>query len=178
MASERGLDDSSAYLAPPPSGQPDAWTALGAGATAQRLLSVESIAPPAAVATALQLGDNERAVVRCRLMLRDGLPVELADSYYPDRIADGTPLADARKIKGGAPAVLAEFGLTTAYADESIELESVPTPVEVELLGLDEGVYVARLFRTAFTADDVPFEVSASVFVRAGRVLRHRIVVG
>jgi DNA-binding GntR family transcriptional regulator len=173
MAPERSLDDSSAYLAAPPAGTADPWTAAGG---TQQLLDVAQIEPPRNVAEALDTG--EPVVLRRRLMLLDGRPVEIADSYYPARVAAGTALAEQRRIPGGSPALLSALGLVAAYADEAVELESEPTSDEAALLGLRDGDAVARLFRTAYTAGGTPIEVSTSVFVRAGRVLRYRITVG
>lgn len=170
-------DDSAAYLAA--RGGPDAWSAATADRHGtQQILGVEVIVPPQRIADALQLGQTERAVVRRRLMLLGSGPVEIANSWYPEILAAGTPLADARKIKGGAPAAIAALGLTLAYADEEVELESAPTAEEAELLQVLADVRVVRLFRTAYTGDDLPVEVTDSVMLPAGRVLQHRIEVG
>lgn len=178
MASERGLDDSSAYLAPPPEGAPDAWTAAaGNGDTTQLLLGVEEIVPPESIAAALELSAAETVVVRSRLMLLDGKPVEIAKSYYPNLLAAGTPLAEDRKIKGGAPVALAALGLVVAYADETVDLDSRPLGEDALLLQVDEMTRVVRLFRTAYTETDTPIEVTASVMLPAGRKLQHRIAV-
>ncbi|WP_123600832.1 UTRA domain-containing protein [Micromonospora sp. Llam0] len=85
--------------------QHDAWSAEAAGrgrVGTQQLLGVETIDVDTQVRRALGLATGERAVVRRRLILEDNRPVELADSYYPEPIAAGTPLADNRKVKGGA----------------------------------------------------------------------------
>lgn len=177
MPDQPKADDSTAYLVPP--GGVDAWSAATADRNgSQRLLAVEAITPPQRIADALQLGPAERAVVRRRLMLIDGRPVEIANSWYPELLAHGTPLADHRKIKGGAPAAIAALGLALAYADEEVELDSTPAPEESALLQVPSGYRVVRLFRTAYTDQDTPVEVTDSVMLPAGRVLRHRIEVG
>lgn len=177
MTSTHGADDSAAYLAPREG--PDAWSAATADRHGtQQILGVETVLPPQRIADALQLGRSERAVVRRRLMLIDGKPVEIANSWYPEILAAGTPLADPQKIKGGAPAAIARLGLTLAYADEEVELESTPTPEEASLLRVPADVRVVRLFRTAYTSQDMPVEVTDSVMLPACRVLQHRIEVG
>lgn len=169
-------DDSVAYLTVREG--PDAWSAATADRYGtQQILGVETAVPSQRIADALQLGQPERAVVRRRLMLLDDKPVEIANSWYPEILATGTPLADARKIKGGAPAAIAALGLVLAYADEEVELEAVPTAGEAALLQVSSEQRVVRLFRTAYTGEDMPVEVTDSVMLPAGRVLRHRIEV-
>lgn len=165
-------DDSSAYLAPPPVGAPDTWSAAGG---TQQLLKVAEIDPPSRIAEALSTG--EPVVVRRRLMLMNDRPVEIADSYYPVRIAAGTALAERQKIPGGAPALLSQLGLTTAYADEAIDLDAVPTAEEADLLQVAADQRVVRLFRVAYTAGGTPIDVATAVMLPTGRTLRHRIAV-
>jgi len=171
------LDDSTAYLAVGEG--PDAWTAATAEQHGtQKLLDVETLDPNERVAAALELAADEHVVVRRRLMLLDGKPVEIANSYYPVLLAHGTPLAEKAKIRGGAPRAIAELGLQVVEADEEVELDSVPTFAEAALLEVAEDVRVVRLFRTAYTNTGTPVEVTESVMLPAGRVLRHRISVG
>lgn len=177
MPDQYGVDDSAAYLVAHDG--PDAWSAATADRRGtQRVLAVETVVPPRRIADALQLGAAERAVVRRRLMLLDDRPVEIANSWYPELLAHGTPLADPGKIKGGAPKAIAALGLALAYADEEVELEYTPTAEESELLKVPTDERVVRLFRTAYTDQDTPVEVTDSVMLPASRVLRHRIEVG
>lgn len=177
MPIQSGPDDSAIYLAPREG--PDAWSAATADRQGtQQILGVETVVPPQRIADALQLGTAERAVVRRRLMLLDDRPAEIANSWYPELLAHGTPLADPKRIKGGAPAAIAALGLALAYADETVELESTPTPEEAGLLEVSTDERVVRLFRTAYTGEDTPVEVTDSVMLPAGRVLQHRIEVG
>jgi len=177
MPDQPKADDSTAYLVP--TGGADAWSAATADRNgSQQLLAVETITPPQRIADALQLGASERAVVRRRLMLIGGRPVEIANSWYPELLAHGTPLADERRIKGGAATAISALGLVLSYADEEVELDSSPTADEAGLLEVPESERVVRLFRTAYTSEDTPVEVTDSVILPAGRVLQHRIEVG
>src|SRR5690348_16339938 len=96
------------------SGQPgDAWGAEAAqhgGAGTQRLVDVGEVSASPAVADALGLNTGEPVIIRRRVMLFDDHPVELVESYYPPALARGTRLAEPRKIRGGAVALLAELG--------------------------------------------------------------------
>lgn len=175
---QRGwADDSESYLVP--TGGADAWMVATAGQHgSQQLLGVETVEPSPRLADALQLGPNERAVVRRRLMLFGDTPVEIANSCYPELLAAGTPLAIKTKIRGGASQAIAALGFRVAYADEEVDLDSTPTPVEAALLKIADTARVVRLFRTAYTETDMPVEVTESVMIPTGRTLRHRIVVG
>jgi GntR family transcriptional regulator len=96
------VSTSQQYLAP---WQGDAWgqeAAATGGVGEQRLLNVAEEASAPEVASALGLQPGEPVIVRRRLMLLDGKPVELTDSYYPLAIADRTLLAETRKIPGRA----------------------------------------------------------------------------
>jgi len=156
----------------------DAWTTATADQYgSQQLLGVETIDPTPRLATALRLGPSEQVVVRRRLMSLRGKPVEIANSYYPASLAAGTPLAEQAKIRGGAPRALEALGAKVAYADEDVELEASPSQAEAELLQISQATRVVRLFRTAYTATDLPVEVADSVIIPAGRKLRHRITV-
>lgn len=124
-----------------------------------KILDVAEGEAPADVAAAL---GEERAVCRCRLMLRADAPVELSRSYYPASIAAGTALAGRGKIRGGAPAVLAELGYPERGWTDRISGRA-PTPEEVEVLEIPQGVPVLRQFRTVYSDDRRPVEVSVLI---------------
>ncbi|MFF4417447.1 GntR family transcriptional regulator [Streptosporangium sp. NPDC001559] len=121
---------------------------------------------PAPVDVAAALGED-LAVCRCRLMLRGETPVELSRSYYPASIADGTVLAGRGKIRGGAPAALAELGYPERGWTDRISTRP-PTPEEAEVLEIPQGVPVLRQFRTVHTDGERPVEVS--VLIKPGHL--------
>lgn len=164
------------YVLPANDGQPDAWTQETAGEQAtQELTEVGEVVPPQAVAEALGLPEGGKAVVRRRLMRRDGRPVELTDSYYPLSIAAGTGLAEHRKIKGGAPTLLASLGHLPEHVAEDIEVRAT-TPSERAALELTEDEPVLVLLRTTTSRAHVPMEVSLMT-MREGARLRYEIEV-
>ncbi len=125
-----------------------------------RLFEVAEVAPPADVAKFL----GDRAVLRHRLLLHEGEPVELSWSYYPVDLAEGTPLADPKKIRGGAPRVLSDLGHPqTEYVDRITA--RLPTTEELEALRLPDDVPVLRQFRVVRSADRV---VEVSVLIKGG----------
>lgn len=129
-----------------------------------KILDVTEGEAPADVAAAL---GEDRAVCRCRLMLRGETPVELSRSYYPASWAAGTALAGRGRIRGGAPAVLAELGHPERGWTDRISTRA-PTTEEAEILEIPQGVPVLRQFRTVYSDDRRPVEVS--VLIKPGHL--------
>ncbi|MER7455417.1 GntR family transcriptional regulator [Micromonospora sp. NPDC126480] len=129
---------------------------------AYRLIAVREVVPPIEVAESLDLADNDRTVLRHRLLLHDGEPVELSWSYYPASIARGTELAERRKIRSGAPRVLAELGYPPQEMRDRISAR-MPTTEEVETLSLPPYVPVLRQVRVICSVDGRPVEASVLV---------------
>lgn len=168
------------YLSPKEAGQADAWSdeAAQAGRVGtQSLRHVGESVPPFEVAEALSLTPDEAAVLRSRLILLDGQPIELADSWYPPSVARGTSLAEKRKIKGGAVTLLAELGYVAHEAREDISVRAANAS-EARALNIREGDPLIVLFRATLNSDGTPFEVSTMRMVAAGRHLRYRLTVG
>lgn len=175
MAEKERRNDSLAYITPRGLGQTDAWTEEAQHRGGQQLADVAEVEPPLEVATALSLDAGEKAAVRRRVILLDGDPIELADSYYPLQIARGTALLAKRKIKGGAPTLLAELGYTPRHVTEDLELRE-PTVLERAALSLVDGSSVLTLLRTTKTEDGIPYEVQLMV-MKAPRRLHYEIEV-
>ena len=127
-----------------------------------RLLAVREVRPAADVAAALDLGDEGTAILRHRMMLHVGEPVELSWSYYPVEIAAGTPLAGRAKIPGGAPRALAELGHPQQSFVDRLS-SRLPTTEELEALDLPDDVPVIRTFRVIYTEAGRPVEASVLV---------------
>ncbi|GAB2480972.1 GntR family transcriptional regulator [Nocardiopsis aegyptia] len=166
-------DDSGSYVTARPAGASDPWTAQGDRA-AQRLVDAGEVDAPTDVAEALD--GQDRVVTRRRVMLFDDVPVELTDSYYPLSVASGTPLEEKRKVRGGAPTLLAELGYAAHEVVEDVCARPA-TDDEATALGLPVGSPVLVLLRTTHAADGSPFEVSRMVMRPEGRHLRYRLVV-
>jgi GntR family transcriptional regulator len=143
------------YFAPTPGG----WS--------YDLLEVAEVGPPTDVARALSLPPGGVAVLRHRLMRYNGDPVELDWSYYPVEIAQGTKLTGGKKIRGGAPAVLAEQGFPQRDWVDEISVRP-PTSEEIRQLELPAEVQVIRQFRTIFSDDGRVVEVS--VLIKGGHL--------
>lgn len=126
-----------------------------------RLLDVATVVPPADVAQVI----GAEAVLRHRLLLHNGEPVELSWSYYPAGIAEGTPLAGRGKLAGGAPQVLTDLGYPQREFVDRLSAR-LPTTEELEALELPDDVPVIRQFRIVYSDEQRPVEVS--VLVKGG----------
>ncbi|MFJ9634509.1 GntR family transcriptional regulator [Streptomyces sp. NPDC101175] len=163
------IGDAHPYLAPRAEGQKDAWSAEAAARGrkgSQRLLAAKEVDPPGPVQDFFGVEAGERVVVRRRLILLDDHPVELADSYYPARIARGTPLAEQGKIPGGAVTLLATLGFVPE--DEPLEdiAAAVATVSQCEELDLPAGAPVLILTRFTRSRAGEPMEVSVMTMTR------------
>lgn len=155
----------------------DIWAAEAAehgGTGTQKLLSVDEAPASATVAHMLGLAPAEPVVVRRRLMLFDGHPVELVDSYYPATIARGTRLAESRKIPGGAVALLTDLGYPPRHIREDVSAR-LATPDERSTLQLDDSSCVLLLARTLHAENALPVEASVMTMVADGRRLRYEL---
>ncbi|SDD58525.1 GntR family transcriptional regulator [Actinokineospora iranica] len=155
----------------------DVWAAEAAehgGSGTQKLLSVEEVPASAVVSDMLDLNPGEPVVVRRRLMLFNEHPVELTDSYYPATIARGTKLAEPRKIRGGAVALLADLGHPPRRVREDVSAR-LATPHEQAALELDALACVLLLARVLLTDNDRPVEASMMTMVAEGRRLRYEL---
>ncbi|MFK8851565.1 UTRA domain-containing protein [Streptomyces sp. Ac-502] len=127
------------------------------------------------VKRAFGLSTDEAAVVRRRVMRVNGAPVELTDSWYPLRVAAGTALAEPRKIRGGAPTLLAELGHVPHSVTEEVGIR-VATDRESHQLDLSTGESVLTLLRVSKASDGNPIEVSLMV-MKGPRQIRYEIEV-
>ncbi|MGN9843472.1 GntR family transcriptional regulator [Nonomuraea sp. H19] len=131
------------------------------------LLKVDEVEPPNDVATALAVPGGDRVIMRHRLLLHDGEPVELSWSYYPLAIAAGSPLEGRKKIRGGAPQALADLGFPERHFEDRISVRQ-PTTKEVEGLDLPADVPVFRQFRVVYSDFRRPVEVS--ILIKGGHL--------
>jgi DNA-binding GntR family transcriptional regulator len=175
MAENQRRSDSNAYVTAQGDGRTDAWTAESQGRGGQRLTEVSEVVPPQEVSAALGLAPDEKTAVRRRVVLLDDAVIELADSYYPLSVARGTALSEKRKIKGGAPTLLAELGYQARHLTEDLELREATT-AECAALSLPAGSSVLTLLRVTASEDGTPHEVQFMV-MKAPRRLHYEIEV-
>lgn len=147
-------------------------------APGQQLLEVTTVSAPAEVAMRLGIEDGSPVVVRRRVFLADAEPVALCDSYYPAGLADGTPITQARKIRGGVHALIEDpAGPIRRRIARSIDdlVSRMPTPQEAAALRLPQGVPVTRVLRTILDSDDEPVEVQETIAAADRHEFRYEV---
>ena len=157
------------YMAPSDDSDPYRWlTEAERRSQAGRidLLQVEEVVPPVRVSEAFGLAEGQMVLLRRQLLMLDGDPVELAEVYFPLEIAQSTPLMQQKKIKGGAPKVLADLGYAPQEWVDRLSVR-LPTSFELETLELPDDVPVMRTFRTVYSKGRA---VQAEVLVKGGHL--------
>lgn len=114
------------------------------------------------VAQRLQVRKGAKVLVRRRRYLSDDHPTELATSYIPWGIANGTKMLEENPGPGGVYARIEEAGHRLDHFDEEITAR-MPTPEEAKALRLAAGTPVLHLVRTAYDSDGTPVEVCDTV---------------
>jgi GntR family transcriptional regulator len=144
----------------------------------QQLLSVRVGNASQEVAMRLDINEAAPVVIRQRLFLIDSKPVALCDSYYPAEMAEGTAIAEARRIKGGVHALIEDpSGPIKRKITRSVDelVARMPTPMESNALGLPTGVPVVRVLRTVFDSDDRPVELQETIAAADRHEFRYEV---
>jgi GntR family transcriptional regulator len=126
------------------------------------LVAVGPTRPPEDVANALRLEADKEALIRKRHMFAGDTPVQLASSYVPWSIAEGTQLEQTDTGPGGTYSRLAELGHEPTRFTEVIALRP-PSSEEADFLRLADEQHVLVIFHTAWTAEERPVEVTIHV---------------
>lgn len=141
------------------------------------VLKVGPEVAPAAIAERLGVSASEKVLVRRRRYLADGDPVEMATSYLPLAIAQGTAIAKKNPGPGGIYARLEESGHQLARFTEEVSAR-MPSPDEVRSLRLSAGTPVFGLVRTAYDVDGLAVEVCDTVMAADRFVLSYELPAG
>jgi GntR family transcriptional regulator len=158
------------YKNPPTDGGKYQWITAAESkglAAKSELLNVEEVVPPAAVREAFGLEKDGKAVLRRQVMYLDDQPCELVEVYFPLDLARGTPIAENRKIKGGAGRVLQEAGFPPLRCVDKVAARW-PTPEQARVLQMPTKLPVLRQFRVTYSVDDRP--IQAEVMAKAGHL--------
>jgi GntR family transcriptional regulator len=133
------------------------------GMTPRSDIEVARVVPPPEVARALGLPEGEpNVVMRKRRMYADDVPVQLAPSYIPAEIAEGTQLAEEDSGPGGIISRFAELGFAQTRITETIRVRR-PSDEEEQFLRLDQDQAVTEIWHTGWTADGRPVEICVHV---------------
>jgi GntR family transcriptional regulator len=131
------------------------------------LRDVGEVRPPVDVRAAFGLPVDGTALLRSQILVIDDEPAELVDCYYPLDIARGTALMERRRIKGGAPALLAELGHPARRSVDRVSAR-IPTQEQYQALHLTSSTPVLRTLRVVHGDGGRPVEVT--VMVKAGHL--------
>jgi GntR family transcriptional regulator len=138
------------------------------------VLDVGRVKAPDEVAVWLQLAIGADVLIRRRRYLADGEPMELATSYVPWELAEGTPIAQANTGPGGIYARLEERGHRLKRFSEEVSAR-MPTVDEVRALRLQPGVPVIRLVRIAYDEGERPVEACDTLMAADRYVLNYEL---
>lgn len=126
---------------------------------------VERTEADAEVAEALGVDLGAPVYERARLVKDADVPTHTLTSYYRPEHVEGTPIVDPKPgtaTPGGGFAVLTMQGLEPDHMTETFHAR-MPTPDEIAELELPAGEPVVVLYRTTFTAHDVPVEFARGI---------------
>lgn len=137
-------------------------------------IEVTRTEPTADIRERLRLADGERIVSRSRRYLADDRPIEVAVSFLPLGIADGTPIVEQNTGPGGIYARLEEAGHTLDHFVEEVTAR-MPTSEERRRLELPDGVPVLVVIRTAYDTTGAPVEVCDTVKSAPAYVLEYDV---
>ncbi|MFE3070289.1 GntR family transcriptional regulator [Streptomyces sp. NPDC059247] len=181
MRTRTWVSTSLPYLTPQDGeGRSDAWAAEAAargGVGSQRIVHAGEVPAPEAVAALLGVADGAPVVVRRRVIELDGHPCELTDTYYPADIARGTGLAETRKIRGGAVALLAALGHTGVRVREDVTAR-MPDADEREALRMGRDEPVINLARVTYDSRDRPVQADMMTMPAHRQRLRYETTIG
>jgi GntR family transcriptional regulator len=138
------------------------------------VLEVGPAPASAEVAQRLALAEGDQVLVRRRRYLADGHPMELATSYLPWELVEGTPMVEKNPGPGGIYARLEESGHLLQRFTEDVSAR-MPLPEEARALHLPPGVPVFILVRTAFDQDGRPVEVCDTTMAADRYVLSYEL---
>jgi len=139
-----------------------------------QVLEIAPAPAPVEIARLLRVPEGSEVLMRRRRYLADGQPMELATSYLPWDLAQGTKMTETDTGPGGIYARLEEMGYQLKRFTEDVRAR-MPLPEEVRALRLPAGVPVFALIRVAYDAGDRPVEVCDTVMAADRYVLSYEL---
>jgi GntR family transcriptional regulator len=138
------------------------------------VLEVGPAKAPEQIATRLGLRPGAKVLTRRRRYLADRSPMELATSYVPWKLAQGTDMTRDNPGPGGIYARLEERGHRLGSFAEEVSAR-MPSPDERRSLQLAAGVPILVVVRTAFDIDGIPVEVCDTIMAADRYVLAYEL---
>lgn len=137
------------------------------------LSQVGQVEAPAQAAELLGLEVGSPVAIRRREMFANDVPVQLASSYIPWDIAEGTPILDQDTGQGGLYSRLSDAGHAPVEFEETID-SRMPTEEEAQFLAMDREQRVYVISRVAYDAEQRPVEVCIHVMPAHQWQLKYR----
>lgn len=132
------------------------------GMEPKSMVTPERAWAPARVAEILGMEEGANVLARRRVMFADDVPVQLATSWIPLDIAEGTPLMEVDTGPGGTYSRLAELGHTPARFREVTRVR-IPDASEASALDMEASGRVVEIVRVAWDASGRVVEVNEIV---------------
>ena len=132
------------------------------GREPNQAVEVSIVEPTPHVVARLQVSDPaDTIVMRRRIRRADGIPFQLADSFFRESLIRGTLLMKPRNVSapGG---ILADIGYPQARFRDEITIR-MPTKGEASILELPPGTPVAEITRTGYAQDGTPLRVMVTI---------------
>jgi GntR family transcriptional regulator len=129
------------------------------GLTPETRTDVSRVPVSAGVAELLGVDEEATVLARRREMLADGEPVQMATSYLPLDIVEGTPITEQDPGPGGIYSRLAELGHDPVAFAETVRIRR-PIGDEARFLDMDLDQRVITIRRTAADATGRVVEVN------------------
>ncbi|MER7354813.1 MULTISPECIES: GntR family transcriptional regulator [Nonomuraea] len=164
-------------LAPQPTGEVReafAYAVSQEGREPSQLIEVQIVSPVEEIASRLELGDADLAVVRRRLRFVDGQPYNTNDSYFPRDLVRGSEIERPGDIARGANRVLEELGHGQVRVVDDI-MARMPNQSEAERLQLELGTPVVVYIRVGYDSGDTPVRVAVSVLPADKHLIRYEL---
>jgi GntR family transcriptional regulator len=120
---------------------------------------VRQVPAPAGIAELLGVEEGAMVLARRREMYASGEPVQMATSYIPLDIAEGTAIAGQDTGPGGIYSRFAELGHDPVAFGETVRIRR-PADEEARFLDMDLDQRVIAIRRTAATAQGRVIEVN------------------
>lgn len=144
------------------------------GREPSQTIEVQIVSPVEEIASRLQLGDRDLAVVRRRLRFVDGQPYNTNDSYFPRTLVQDSEIARPGDIARGANRVLEELGHKQVRVVDDI-MARMPNQEEAERLQLELGTPVVVYIRVGYDGADTPVRVAVSVLPADKHLIRYEL---
>ena len=138
------------------------------------MLNVGPEIVPDGIADRLGVPPGSTVLVRSRRYLHSGTPMEIATSYIPWSLAEGTQMTEENPGPGGIYARIEEAGHRLGKFTEDVTAR-MPVADEAKALHLPSGTPVMRVLRTAYDTEGTAVEVCDTVMTADLFVLSYEL---